>query len=110
MSPPHINQVALTGRLAEAPVFSISEWGVAHLSARLAVHRSQRNQDGQWEEEDCLFRVTIQAALAEHLAESLQKGTCVFVTGRLRSHVGPGDQEIVEVMARNLQLLTETGA
>lgn len=107
---PCINQVALAGRLAEEPVFTINEWGEARLRSCLAVRRAQRNQDGQWEEESCCFRITMQAALAEHLSETLHKDMPVFVAGRLRS--GPDGKE-VEILVRNLQQLqrplAETG-
>ena len=48
---PHINQVALSGRLVQDPEFSLSDSGTARLTARLAVNRTYRDRNDEWQEE-----------------------------------------------------------
>lgn len=106
---PSINQVALSGRLVQDPEFRLTENGTARLTGRLAVNRTCRKPDGDWEEETNYFNITIWGRLAEQVAERLHKGTPLFVTGRLRSHSWKDDDEqshsLVEVVVRNVQIL-----
>ena len=50
---------------------------------RLAVNRRWRGQDGEWQENTSFFTGTIWREQAEQVAESLQKGARVIVSGRL---------------------------
>jgi single-strand DNA-binding protein len=106
---PAINQVALAGRLTEDPEFRITDHGTARLTSRIAVNRSYRDRNDDWQEETSFFNVVIWNQLAERLAERLKKGTPVFLSGRLRSAHWRDDDEnphyLVEVQARNLQVL-----
>ena len=106
---PAINQVSLAGRLTFDPEYRITDEGRSRLSARIAVNRSYRRRDGEWEDEASFFNVICRDRLAEFGAENLRKGTAVFVTGRLRSHSWRDDDDhphsIVEIEVRNLQVL-----
>lgn len=107
---PHINQIALTGRLVQDPEFHAN--GTARLNARLAVNRPYRDRSGTWQEETSFFNIVAWHKLAEYGAERLHKGTPVFVTGRLRSHSWKDEDQtphsLVEIQVRNLQLLEKT--
>ena len=111
---PAINQVTLTGRLVQDCEFRITDNGTARVTGRLAVNRSYRRADGSWEGEASFFQITIWAALAERLADSLRKGTSVFISGRLRSHSWRDDDDkphsLVEIVVRNLQVLDSKDA
>lgn len=113
---PAINQVAVTGRLVQDPEFRITEAGTARLTGRIAVNRSYRDRNDEWQEESSFFNIVVWNGLAERLADRVQKGTPVFVSGRLRSASWRDDDEtphyLVEIQARNLQVLervTEIG-
>lgn len=106
---PAINQVALAGRLVDDPEFRITDSGTARLTVRIAVNRSYRDRNDDWQEETSFFNVVIWNQLAERLADRLKKGTPVFLSGRLRSASWRDDDEnphyLVEIQARSLQIL-----
>jgi single-strand DNA-binding protein len=77
------NNVTLIGNLVEDPELRFTPSGVAMAKIRLAVNRRWRDQAGQWQEDTSFFGGTVWREQAETVAESLQKGTRVIVTGRL---------------------------
>jgi single-strand DNA-binding protein len=95
------NNVTLIGNLVEDPELRFTPSGVAMAKIRLAVNRRWRGQDGEWQEDTSFFNGTVWREQAETVAESLQKGTRVIVTGRLeqRSWETPeGDKRsVVEI-------------
>jgi len=111
---PAINQVALAGRLVDDPEFRITDSGTARLTSRIAVNRSYRDRNDDWQEETSFFNVVIWNQLAERLADRLKKGTPVYLSGRLRSASWKDDDEnphyLVEIQARSLQILQRPSA
>ncbi|CAN5691067.1 hypothetical protein BH24ACT3_BH24ACT3_14140 [soil metagenome] len=98
------NTVSLTGNITRDPELRFTPSGQAVASFGLAVNRRWQNrQTSQWEEATSFFDVTCWAQMAENVAESLNKGARVVVTGRLdqRSWETPdGDKRSkVEVVA-----------
>jgi single-strand DNA-binding protein len=95
------NNVTLIGNLVEDPELRFTPSGVAMAKIRVAVNRRWRGQDGEWQEDTSFFTGTVWREQAETVAESLQKGMRVIVTGRLeqRSWETPeGDKRsVVEV-------------
>ncbi len=77
------NTVTLIGNLVEDPELRFTPSGVPMTKIRLAVNRRWRDQNGEWQEDTSFFTGTIWREQAESVAESLQKGTRVIVTGRL---------------------------
>ncbi len=77
------NNVTLIGNLVEDPELRFTPSGVAMARIRLAVNRRWRSQDNQWQEETSFFGGTVWREQAEQVAESLQKGMRVIVTGSL---------------------------
>ena len=110
---PAINQVSLAGRLVQDPEFRIAENGAARLNGRIAVNRSYRDQEGEWQEISSFFNIVIWQKLAEYCADRIHKGTPVIVSGRLRSHSWKDAENnphtIVEVQVRSLQVLEKVG-
>jgi single-strand DNA-binding protein len=106
---PAINQVALSGRVVQDPDYRLLENGVGRLSARLALNRSFRNRDGEWQEEASFINVVAWEKLADFAANRLQRGTAVFVSDRLHSHSWRDDDDnphsVVDVQVRSLQVL-----
>ncbi len=76
------NSVTLVGNLVDDPELRFTPSGVAMAKVSFAVNRRfQRNNE--WQEETSFFRGTCWRDMAENVAESLQKGMRVIVTGSL---------------------------
>ena len=56
---PNINQVALSGRIVDTPILRTSENEGIRLSARIAVSRSFRDDQGNWQEDVSFFDAII---------------------------------------------------
>ena len=106
---PAINQVALAGRLVQDPELRQGESGALRLVIRLAVNRSYRDRNGEWQEDTSFFHLVLWHKQAEHWSSRLHKGTPVFVTGRLHSFLWKDKEEqphtLVEIQIRHLQVL-----
>ena len=105
---PNINQVALSGRIVEIPVLRTSEKEGTCLSARIAVSRSYRDDQGNWQEDVSFFNVIIRDKSAEYFGQRLSKGTPVFLTGKLSSCPCSEAHEVV-ILVRTLQILEPHG-
>lgn len=77
------NNVTLIGNLVDDPELRFTPSGIAMAKIRLAVNRRWRGQDGEWQENTSFFTGTIWREQAEQVAESLQKGARVILSGRL---------------------------
>ncbi len=95
------NSVTIVGNLVEDPELRFTPSGVAMAKLRIAVNRRWRDRNEQWQEETSFFGGTVWREMAENIAESLQKGARVIVTGSLeqRSWETPdGDKRsVVEI-------------
>jgi single-strand DNA-binding protein len=78
--------ITVTGNLTADPELRYTPAGVAVAAFTVAASRRVYNQDtGQWADSDTLFlRCSAWRHLAEHIAESMVKGSRAVVTGRLR--------------------------
>src|SRR5262245_877314 len=78
--------ITVNGNLTDDPELRFLESGTAMVKFRVAsTPRVQDRDGGGWKDGDPLFLTcTAWRDLAEHIAESLSKGTRVIVTGRLR--------------------------
>lgn len=78
------NNVTLVGNLVDDPELRFTPSGVALAKVRIAVNRRWRDrQSGEWQEDTSFFSGTCWREQAEAVAESLQKGTRVIISGRL---------------------------
>lgn len=77
------NSLTLVGNLVEDPELRFTPSGVPMARLRFAVNRRWRDQNGDWQEDTSFFSGTVWREQAESVAESLQKGMRVIVTGRL---------------------------
>ncbi|GLW44463.1 single-stranded DNA-binding protein [Streptomyces sp. NBRC 14336] len=86
--------ITIVGNLAADPELRFTTGGDA--IARFSVASTPRTYDkatGQWRDGTAMFlRCTAWRDLANHVAESLTKGTRVVVTGRLRQHNWQNEQ------------------
>lgn len=79
-------QLTVIGNLTDDPELRFTPQGTAVAKFRVAsTPRSWDKTSGEWKDGDPLFlSCTVWRQAAEHVAESLQRGTRVIVTGRLR--------------------------
>ncbi|MBA3282829.1 MAG: single-stranded DNA-binding protein [Acidimicrobiia bacterium] len=78
------NTVTLVGNVTRDPELRYTPSGQTVATFGLAVNRRWQNRQTQeWEEQVSFFDIKSWAGLAENVAESVQKGTRVIVTGRL---------------------------
>ena len=83
MSLPTLNG---TGRLIEDPQLRYSASGSAVVKLRLAFNSRKKDQSGQWVDDAVFYvRGTAFGKAAENIAETLQRGMEVVVSGRLKT-------------------------
>ena len=76
--------ITLEGRAVNDPELRFTASGQAVANFRVACSESKKLDDGTWEDGDKLFvNIAIWKEAAEAVAESIQKGDKVTVTGRL---------------------------
>ncbi|MCK4235298.1 single-stranded DNA-binding protein [candidate division WOR-3 bacterium] len=105
---PSINQILISGRLTADPNLNYTPDGVPVLKFRIASGRVYKDQSGNWKEAVSFIPVVVWREQAERLAETLHKGSAVFVEGRLQSRsweVEGQRRSIVEITAWRIQNL-----
>lgn len=78
-----LNQVTLIGNLGRAPEMRYTPDGKPVTTFSLAIGRKWKDEKGELKEETTWLRVVCWNGLAESCNESLDKGSPVFVQGRL---------------------------
>jgi single-strand DNA-binding protein len=78
------NRVLLMGNLTRNPEIRYTSSGTAVADLGLAVNESFKNKAGETVEQTCFVDVVVWGRQAETSAEYLQKGSSVFVEGRLQ--------------------------
>lgn len=74
-----------TGRCTGDPEMRFAQSGTAVCTVNLAFNSRKRDEQGNWVDGDTMFiRGTAFQQLAEDMAESLEKGTEVVVSGRVK--------------------------
>lgn len=96
------NTVTVIGNLVEDPELRFTPSGVAMAKIRVAVNRRWRDRNtNEWQEETSFFGGTVWREAAENVAESLQKGARVIITGSLEQRsweTNEGDRRsVVEI-------------
>jgi single-strand DNA-binding protein len=79
------NSVILVGNLTDDPELRFTPNGAAVANFRLAVTPRVREGDSWKDGETSFFRINVWRQQAEHVAESLAKGSRAMVIGRLRT-------------------------
>ncbi|ACD82809.1 single-stranded DNA-binding protein [Candidatus Methylacidiphilum infernorum] len=79
-----LNKVFLIGNLTRDPECRYTPKGTPVGDISLAINSSFRSQDGQIKDEVCFVDVVIWGRQAETCKEYLQKGSLIFVEGRLQ--------------------------
>lgn len=98
------NNVTVAGNCTRSPELRFTPSGAAVATFGLAVNRRWQNRQTQeWEEQVSFFDVTCWGQLGENVAECIDKGARVVVTGRLEQRTWEteegGKRSKVEIVA-----------
>ncbi len=85
-----LNKAMIIGNLGRDPEMRYTPSGQAVTQFTVAVNRSHKDQNGEWQEETEWFRIVAWGPLAERTAENLRKGRKVYVEGRLQTRQWEG--------------------
>src|SRR3954469_22204728 len=102
------NQVTLMGNLTRDPELRTTPNGQSVCSFSLALNRSYKNSEGNWQEATDFIDIVAWAALGERVAQYLTKGRPALVSGRLQSRSWEQDgqkRSKVEVVANDVTFL-----
>ncbi|OGC00617.1 hypothetical protein A2V82_01805 [candidate division KSB1 bacterium RBG_16_48_16] len=108
-----LNKVMLIGRLGAEPELKYTASGVAVLTLSIATNTRWKAQDGNQQEQTEWHRVVVWRKLAEMIAQYAQKGTRVYVEGRLATRSWQDKDGIkrysTEIQGDHMQLLESRG-
>lgn len=100
-----LNQVVLVGRLANEPEVYETESGKKYTNVTLAVPRSFKNEDGEYETD--FVNCKLWQGIATNTAEYCKKGDLVGIKGRLQTYNNDENNRIVmEVIAEKVTFLS----
>lgn len=102
------NQVILMGNLTRDPELRTTPNGTNVCSFSLALNRSYKSADGDWQEATDFIDVVAWGNLGERVAQYLTKGRPALVNGRLQSRSWEQDgqkRSKVEVVAQDVTFL-----
>jgi single-strand DNA-binding protein len=106
------NQVVLMGNLTRDPELRSTPNGQSVCSFSLALNRSYKGSDGNWQEATDYVDVTAWGPLGERVSQYVTKGRPVLVSGRLQSRSWEQDgqkRSKVEVVAQDVTFLGGRG-
>ncbi len=106
------NQVILMGNLTRDPELRTIPSGQSVCSFSLALNRSFKGQDGNWQEATDYIDVVAWGPLGERVAQYLTKGRPCLVNGRIQSRSWEQDgqkRSKVEVVAQDVTFLGGRG-
>ncbi|MEW6075730.1 MAG: single-stranded DNA-binding protein [Candidatus Omnitrophota bacterium] len=103
------NKVFLIGNLTKDPELRYTPQGTAVVNLRLAVNRRFKTKTQELKDETCFITVVVWSKQAENCNQYLQKGSPVFIEGRLQSRSWEDNagqkRNTVEVRAERVQFL-----
>ncbi|RJO64619.1 MAG: single-stranded DNA-binding protein [Candidatus Omnitrophota bacterium] len=103
------NKVFLIGNLTKDPELRYTPQGTAVANLRLAVNRRFKTKTQEFKDETCFITVVVWSKQAENCNQYLQKGSPVFIEGRLQSRSWEDNagqkRNTVEVRAERVQFL-----
>ncbi len=108
----NLNRVFLAGRLTRDPQLRYTPSGTAVADLGLAVNRSFTDASGQRRDETCFVDVVLWRKQAELTAKHLQKGSPIFIEGRLTFESWEGKdgqrRSRLKVVGENFQFMGES--
>lgn len=110
----NFNKVLLMGNLTKDPELRYTPQGTAVVNLRLAVNRKFRDRNQELKEDVCFITIVAWDKQAEVCNQYLQKGSPVFVEGRLQSRSWEDNtgqkRSVIEVRAERVQFLSKAPA
>lgn len=106
------NQVILMGNLTRDPELRTTPNGTSVCSFSLALNRSYKGSDGNWQEATDFIDIVAWGPLGERVSQYLTKGRAALVNGRLQSRSWEQDgqkRSKVEVVAQDVTFLGGPG-
>ncbi len=106
------NQVILMGNLTRDPELRQTPNGQSVCSFSLALNRSYKGSDGNWQEATDFIDIVAWGPLGERVSQYLTKGRPCLVNGRLQSRAWEQDgqkRSKVEVVAQDVTFLGGAG-
>ena len=107
-----LNRVLLIGNLTRPPELRYTPGGTAVADIRLAVNRNYTTQGGEKRDEVCFLTIVVGGKQAESCGEYLDKGSQIFVEGRLQTRDWEGKdgqkRSVTEVVAERVQFMGRT--
>jgi single-strand DNA-binding protein len=106
------NQAVLMGNLTRDPELRTTPSGASVCSFSLALNRSYKNAEGNWQEVTDYIDIVAWGPLGERVAQYLTKGRPALVSGRLQSRSWEQDgqkRSKVEVVANDVTFLGGPG-
>jgi single-strand DNA-binding protein len=103
-----INQVTIMGNLTRDPELRQTPNGQSVVSFSLALNRSYKDTNDEWQEATDYIDAVAWAKLAEQVNESLKRGSRALVTGRLQTRQWEQDgvkRSKTEVLATDVTFL-----
>ncbi|HEU5348320.1 MAG TPA: single-stranded DNA-binding protein [Ktedonobacterales bacterium] len=108
-----LNKIMLIGNLGRDPELSYTPSGKAITKFSLAVSRRRRDESGEQREETTWFNVVAWERLAETCNNYLQKGSKVYIEGRMTSRKYTDkdgiERTVWDVVASDMEMLTPRG-
>ena len=105
-----LNKIMLIGNLGRDPEMNVTSDGTPFTRFSIAVNRRTKNANGERTEETEWFNVVAWRSLAERCNTYLQKGSKVYLEGRLtqRKYTDKNGVErtMVEVVASDVEFLS----
>ncbi len=108
-----LNKIQLIGRLGKSPAARFTPRGSKVCTFSMAVNRRWKDADGQQNEATDWFNIETWGRLADVCQEYLDKGSLVYLEGRLQTDRYEQDGEtqyFTKVIARQLQMLDRKGS
>jgi single-strand DNA-binding protein len=107
-----LNRVLLIGNLTRPPELRYTPSGTAVADMRMAVSRSYTTQSGEKRDETAFLTVIAWGKTAENCSEYLDKGSQIFVEGRIQTRDWEGKdgqkRSATEIVADRVQFLSRT--
>src|SRR5262245_8259022 len=107
-----LNKILLIGNLTRPPELRYTPSGTAVADLRLAVNNDYTTQSGERRQEACFLTVVVWGKQAESCSEYLDKGSEIFVEGRLQTRDWEGKdgqkRTTTEVVAQRVQFMSRT--
>ena len=105
-----LNKVLLIGNLGQKPELQYTQSGTAWMTISLATNERYKDKDsGEWQDRTEWHRIVVWSKRAEGLSKVLDKGTSIFVEGKLQTRTWENKEGkknyTTEVVARKVILL-----